>query len=237
MIWQLIRGMQGDLTDLDMAALMVSFAAMAVVLLLCLPMHEYAHAWAAKKLGDDTAWMHGRLTLNPAKHLDLFGTLMILFVGFGYAKPVPVNPRNFKDYKKGMALTAVAGPLSNLILAVAFCLLAYIAALFTIDTHNDLAFLVRDFFRIIFFSNVTLMVFNLIPFPPLDGSRILDLVLPSKISVFLAQHENILRWGVFVLLLFRGVIGFLSSLVASGIAFLIGLPFPFPSYYLLFEIL
>ncbi|MCL1952905.1 MAG: site-2 protease family protein, partial [Oscillospiraceae bacterium] len=131
MLWRLIGMLKGDMSAMDMSGLMVEFAATAAVVLLCLPVHECAHAWTAKKLGDDTAWMHGRLTLNPSKHLDLFGTLMILVVGFGYAKPVPVNPRNFKNgkYKRGMALTAAAGPLSNLILAVIFCLAAYLAAM------------------------------------------------------------------------------------------------------------
>jgi len=225
MIWQLIRGMQGDLSDLDMAALLVNFAAMAVVLLLCLPMHEYAHAWAAKKLGDDTAWMHGRLTLNPSKHLDIFGTLMILMVGFGYAKPVPVNPRNFKNYKKGMALTAAAGPLSNLIMAVAFCVVVNFMWYFQPAEPDDVFRLLYGFFSTLFSVNVSLMVFNLIPFPPLDGSRILDLVLPGKISMFLAEHENVMRWAVFALLIFSSPISWLSGLAVRGIDTLVSLPF------------
>jgi len=225
MIWQLIRGMQGDLSDLDMAALLVNFAAMAVVLLLCLPMHEFAHAWAAKKLGDDTAWMHGRLTLNPSKHLDLFGTLMILVVGFGYAKPVPVNPRNFKDYKKGMALTAAAGPLSNLVMAVVFCVIVNFMWYFQGNEPGEEYRLLLGFVYTLSSVNVSLMVFNLIPFPPLDGSRILDLVLPHKISIFLAQHEQIMRWAVFALLLFSSPISGLSRLVAQGIDALVSLPF------------
>jgi len=225
MLWQLIRGLQGGLSEMGMAALMVNFAAMAVVLMLCLPMHEFAHAWAAKKLGDDTAWMHGRLTLNPSKHLDLFGTLMILVVGFGYAKPVPVNPRNFKNYKKGMALTAAAGPLSNLIMAVGFCVAVNFMWAFQGDAPGDAFVLLFGFFQTLFSVNVALMVFNLIPFPPLDGSRILDLILPHKISMFLARHEQIMRWAVFALLLFSRPISDLSKLAADGIDALVSLPF------------
>ena len=88
-----------------------------VVLLTALPFHEFAHAWAADKLGDPTARYQGRLTLNPFKHLDLMGSLLMLVAGFGWAKPVPINPRNFKNPKTGMALSAAAGPLSNLLLA------------------------------------------------------------------------------------------------------------------------
>ncbi|MDR2687849.1 MAG: site-2 protease family protein [Oscillospiraceae bacterium] len=225
MIWQLIRGMQGGLSDLDMAAVLVNFAAVAVVLLLCLPVHEFAHAWAAKKLGDDTAWMHGRLTLNPAKHLDLFGTLMILVVGFGYAKPVPVNPRNFKNYKKGMALTAAAGPLSNLVMAVIFRLIGNLMWLLPVGAPGDLFLLLSGFLEMLFLVNVSLMVFNLIPFPPLDGSRILDLLLPARASMILARYEHIMRWAVFALLLFRSPISWLSGLAARGIAAVVDFPF------------
>ena len=227
MIFQLLRGLlSGDVSDMDMSALLVSFAAVALVLILCLPAHEFAHAWAAKKLGDDTAFMHGRLTLNPSKHLDLFGTLMILVVGFGYAKPVPVNPRNFKDYKKGMALTAAAGPLSNLIMALFFCLITNFMWYFRpADGLDDIYRLLLGFFYMMFSVNVTLMVFNLIPFPPLDGSRILDLILPHKASVFLARYEHIMRWAVFALLLFRGAIGWAADLAARGIDALVSLPF------------
>jgi len=225
MIWKLLGMLRGEYSEMQTAALLVNFAAMAVVLLLCLPMHEFAHAWAARKLGDDTAWMHGRLTLNPSKHLDLFGTLMILFVGFGYAKPVPVNARNFKNYKKGMALTAAAGPLSNLIMAVVFCILANFMAFFQGDAPGDAYVLLFGFVYTLFSVNVALMVFNLIPFPPLDGSRILDLILPHKISMFLARYEHIMRWAVFALLIFSRPISDLAELAARGIDALVSLPF------------
>ena len=227
MLLQLFRGLQGD-ASVDMVGVMVSFAAVAVAMILCLPMHECAHAWAAKKLGDNTAWMHGRLTLNPAKHLDLFGTLLLLVVGFGYAKPVPVNPRNFKNgkYKKGMALTAAAGPLSNLILAVIFCLASQLAYLvYRRSGGDEMLDLVWWMLGIIAYRNVALAVFNLIPFPPLDGSRILDLILPRKASMFIAEHENVFRWGVFLLIFLGSPIGFVAELIFDGMAALVGLPF------------
>ena len=232
MLWDVLRILQGDVSTADMSGLMVNFAALAMVLIVCLPVHECAHAWMAKKLGDDTAWMLGRLTLNPAKHLDLFGTLMILTVGFGYAKPVPVNSRNFKNgkYKKGMALTALAGPVSNLILAVIFCLAMYIAGMFS-QSGNDVAVLLEDFLGYIFYINVSLMIFNMIPFPPLDGSRILDLVLPHKVSMFIAQNEHIFRWAVIALLMFSSPIDWLSNQAANGISWLVGLVFPYRIFF------
>ena len=229
MILRLIDGLRyGEAAGVDMAELLTSFAATLAVLFFSLPVHEYAHAWTAKKLGDNTAWMHGRLTLNPAKHLSLFGTLMILIAGFGYAKPVPVNPRNFKHYKKGMALTAVAGPLSNLIMAIGGCILFNLMRLFWFRTFNDLASLLTDFFAYFFVANVSLMMFNLIPFPPLDGSRILDLLLPAKWSDFIARYEQIFRWAVLLLLFIGNPISKLSALVAQGINAVVSLPFPNP---------
>jgi len=234
MIWRLIDAFRGG-TGVDIALVLTQLAATAIVLIFCLPVHELAHAWAAKKLGDDTAAMHGRLTLNPARHLDIFGTLMILTVGFGYAKPVPVNPRNFKNRRKGMALTAAAGPLSNLIMAVAFCLLYFILLYVvafaaaargesSID-FNSPGGLVLAFVYVLFLRNVGLMVFNLIPFPPLDGSRIMDLLLPAKWSYSYAKYEPLLRWGVFALLLFSGPLSWLIEKTADGIYFVVGLPF------------
>ena len=228
MIWQLLQGfIHGDAADVDMAGLLMTLAATAVVLILCLPMHEFAHAWMAKKMGDNTAWMHGRLTLNPSKHLDLVGTLMILFIGFGYAKPVPVNPRNFNNgkYKQGMALTAAAGPVSNLILAVIFCLLTYACYAVNRSLRSDALELVWQMLGIVSFRNIGLAVFNLIPFPPLDGSRILDLILPGKVSRFIDEHENIFRYGIYLLLFFGSPIGKFSVLLFNGLSYIIGLPF------------
>jgi Zn-dependent protease len=200
---------------IEMANLMAKLAGMVFVLLFCLSVHECAHAWAAKKLGDSTAYNHGRLTLNPGKHLDPIGSLMILLVGFGYAKPVPVNPRNFKHYKKGMALTAAAGPLSNLLMGILFGIAACAAYLLNLRFPSDLAGLLVRFFGAIFTSNIGLMVFNLIPIPPLDGARLLDLVLPARVSDFLARYERYMMYGVMLLLFFRVLDLPLSWLVLS----------------------
>jgi Zn-dependent protease len=230
MILQLFRGLQGD-GSVDMAGVLVEFAVVAVAMFLCLPVHECAHAWAAKKLGDDTAWMHGRLTLSPSKHLDLFGTLLLLFAGFGYAKPVPVNPRNFKNgnYKKGMALTSAAGPLSNLIMAFAFMFLAQLFGMMVSLSgwaNMDAANLIWEFLLGVAGINVSLMVFNLIPVHPLDGSRILDLFLPDRLTDFLYRYERYLMFAVFlVAFVFSRPLGVLKGWIFQGIYFLTGLPF------------
>jgi Zn-dependent protease len=210
MIWQLIGLFSGEYSEMQMAYLLAQLTARVFVIIFCLSVHEFAHGFAAKKLGDDTAWMHGRLTLNPAKHLDLIGTLMIFVVGFGYAKPVPVNPRNFKSYKKGMAITAAAGPLSNLLLALLFfgvsklLLLAlgvpnqYVLLL--AETPNLYGYILYTFVSEVAGRNVALAIFNLLPIPPLDGSRILDLFLPARASEFIERNERWFQYGLYAVL-------------------------------------
>lgn len=157
-----------------------------IILLIAFPIHECAHALVAKWLGDDTAEKQGRITLNPLKHLDLFGTILMLFAGFGWAKPVPINPNNFKKRKLGMALSSLAGPVSNLILAYIAMILSKIL-LYT-ETSEELSIICMNAMLI----NVGLAVFNLIPVPPLDGSRILLLILPEKLYFKVMKYENII---------------------------------------------
>lgn len=157
-----------------------------IILLIAFPIHECAHALVAKWLGDDTAEKQGRITLNPIKHLDLWGTMLMLFAGFGWAKPVPINPNNFKKRKLGMALSSLAGPVSNLILAYIAMILSKIL-LYT-ETSEELSIICINAMLI----NVGLAVFNLIPVPPLDGSRILLLILPEKLYFKIMKYENII---------------------------------------------
>lgn len=196
------------------------------------PIHEYAHAFVATKLGDDTPRLRGRLTLNPLAHIDIIGALMILIVGFGYAKPVPVNARRFKNPKAGMALTALAGPVSNLLMAFIFSLVGNIIsfAAYKAGVTSDLFRAVILFTALASQINVGLAVFNLLPIPPLDGSKILALVIPPKYYFKYLQYERYIIIGVF-LLIFIGVLdiplSFLTGIIYSGINFAAGLPFRF----------
>ncbi len=171
----------------------------ALAALLIISIHEFSHGYAAYKLGDNTAKNLGRLTLNPLKHLDLFGAICMVLFHFGWAKPVPINPRNLKNPKRDFALVALAGPLSNLIMAFISAFLYLLA--FTLlrrvafeegDIMLNIAQTSLDFVYIFHSINIGLAIFNLIPVPPLDGSRILNVFLPPKAYFGIMKYEKII---------------------------------------------
>ena len=189
----------------DLGEILMMVVAAAVVIFFTLPIHEWAHGFVSTKLGDPTPRMQGRLTLNPMAHIDWIGAISILLVGIGWAKPVQVNARYYKYPKWGMALTALAGPLSNLILAFLAILLFYLIETIFIVTGiylelYEIVSVMGYFFGLVARINVSLAIFNLIPLPPFDGSRILFTFLPQKYYFKIMQYEQFIFIGVFALL-------------------------------------
>ncbi len=179
------------------------------VVLLALSVHESAHGYAAHKCGDNTAYNMGRLTLNPIKHLDPVGFLCMLLFGFGWAKPVPINTRNFRNPKRGMAITAAAGPFSNLCMGAGSALLygvswAYYNYLYYASPDSFLAtciFWLSTLFYMGALFNFMLMAFNLIPIPPFDGSRMALVFLPPKTYFGIMKYERQIMFGLLIALL------------------------------------
>ena len=179
------------LDNMDWSSLVQLLLRVAAVLF-CIVFHEVSHGVAAYLLGDPTAKAQRRLSLNPLRHIDPFGALMMLLVGFGWAKPVPVDTRYFKKPKSGMAITALAGPVSNFILAYVMMLLAYtFLGVLTVNDvpYSNLSQGVLDFCVLTASLSIGLGVFNLIPFPPLDGSKILGVLLPDRIYYKILRYE------------------------------------------------
>ena len=179
--------------------------------------HEFAHGWVSTKLGDPTPEREGRLTLNPLAHLDPVGTLLMILTGFGWAKPVGVNPSYYKDTKKGMALTAIAGPLANLIMAFAALLIYAILHVLCIKLGFGTSVLngVATFAQLFAIRNLCFMVFNIIPIPPLDGAKVLGMFLPNKAYYTMLRYE---RYSM-LLIMVLSLTGVLNGIIGTGVNF------------------
>jgi len=193
--------------------------------LIAITFHEFAHAWAADKLGDDTPRMEGRLSLNPIAHLDPVGSIMLLFAGFGWGKPVNVNPRNYNrdiSMEKADALVSVAGPIMNFVLAIILTLIycaIYKFGSIALLSSNVMAIIMTMIMYAIAI-NVGLGIFNLIPLPPLDGSKVIKPILPYNAKVWFENNER-LFYIAFVLLWIWGLLGDLISPVIDTVYFAI----------------
>ena len=214
--------------NLSFEMLLIMVISYLVIVMVTMPVHEFAHAFVATKLGDPTAKWNGRLTLNPAAHLDWIGTAMLVLFGFGYAKPVPVNPSYFKNPKAGMALTALAGPVANLLVALVAASVCRITLSIAeaLPSTVGVMYWLWQVFTIIALVNISLAVFNLLPIPPLDGFRIITPLLPDR-WVYFVNRNQIYVTGLVMLLIVTNVLdrplGYLISLFQSLIFGLFGL--------------
>ena len=195
-----------------LSELLSSFFIIVPTVLIALMGHELAHGWVSMKLGDPTPKIEGRMTLNPLKHLDPLGTILMLVTGFGWAKPVRVNPMYYKNRKSGMALVALAGPLANLLMAVVGMVLGLL--LLKIFGTTGAAPVIGSVVSTFVTLNLGLMVFNLIPLPPLDGSKILGMILPNRAYYTMLQYE---QYSMIILLVLC-VFGVFDRIIGTGVS-------------------
>ncbi|MCI7499999.1 MAG: site-2 protease family protein [Oscillospiraceae bacterium] len=197
----------------------------ALVLFTAVPVHECAHAWVAEKMGDDTGRKQGRITLNPFAHLTLWGSLMMILVGFGWGKPVMVDSRNFKNPKKGMVLTSLAGPASNFIMAFLSMIVYKVLAFLSFAKDSSTLDMLATVFVYITLINISLAVFNFLPIPPLDGSKIFNAILPEKWYFTIMKYENFIFIALIILVysgLLDAPLSFLQDKVIDVMLFLTG---------------
>ena len=231
--------------NFDPIGLVVSLISSLVVVFLTLPIHEWAHGFAATKLGDPTPRYQGRLTLNPFPHIDYIGALCIILFGVGWAMPVQINPRNFKNPKIGMAITAFAGPAMNIFVATVAMFAAALTAFISGWSASQMLEILSlhlyygewniPVILILFFYNVAqinifLAVFNMIPIPPFDGSRILFAILPDKYYWRVMEYERILMFVVLIIIatdILDAPLEFISGAIFSLINTVASLPFIF----------
>ncbi len=204
-------------------------------ILIALSVHECAHAWAAYKLGDSTAKNFGRMTINPLKHLDPLGVLCMIVAGFGWARPVPVNSRNLRNPKRDMVLISLAGPASNIVLAFIGLLILRILQVLVLPALSaaaigtfgvDAIAMLLQFLMLFCMLNAGLAIFNLLPIPPLDGSHLLALILPSRIYFKYVQYERYISFALVLLLVFNVLdipLLFLRSYLLMGLEWIIDL--------------
>ena len=222
---------------------MQTIAIAAIPLIFAITLHEAAHGWVASKFGDKTALMLGRVTLNPAKHIDPLGTVVVpiamIFIGgfiFGWAKPVPVNWQNLKNPRRDMALVALAGPFANFAMAIFWACVAKLS--YMIFTNGDSAQMVRTIATFVHLTsqfgiiiNCVLMLLNLLPIPPLDGSRVVSAFLPSNLSYY---YEKIEPFGIWILLglLVLGILGSILWPPVRGLVSIIRSSFGLPQTFI-----